>query len=207
MTLPHKRVMQYYFALGLPEEQVLRLLEIDAMPLPTEAEMAEIRFRLDLPENFRAHDRQHEASTGWMRAKKIEGLFRGDAAPMRAFELLRSPAREIIEILLAGGWSHGSIAKYLAESDLGGTTEEAAISWFASLFWAVSEMRLTVLVGSFLPRHHLGDLLAPVLEGGVEEARKTADVILNRLRRERVLLLRQRPVLSGGGHQGQHPAP
>ena len=198
MTLPYERLTQYYFALGMPEEQVLRLLAIDQMPLPSEAELAEIRFTMDLPDTFRPYDRRHKPSVEWLELTKLTGLFSGYPAPLRAFELLRSPAREIIEILLLGGWSHSSVVKFLSVNDMG-TAEDDDIAWFGHLFWSIGEVRLSTLIGSFLPRHHLGDLLFPILERGPEEARKTAEIVLNRLRKEQVLLLRQKRVMVDGG--------
>jgi hypothetical protein len=184
--MPQNRYLTYLLAvLGCNEDQVRRVMEIDHMVLPTDAEIAEVRFGLDLPGVFRPFDERHRDSIMWLGSRGILVLSRSERSVVNAFELLRGPARDIVEVLITGGWSHASVAGFVNERKLGECGEED-IFRFQSMFWSVTELQLKQLL-DFFSRHPSGNVLVDVLDGGPGRAREVAEVLAHRLCRHREL--------------------
>ena len=203
MTLPYDRFVWYLFALGMSQDQVIQLLENDKMVVPTEAELAEIKFKMDLPEAFCFYDTKDKHGHDWITTRKLVSVFRGLPVSVRAFDLLRSPFRDVIEVLVAGGWRHSSVAEFLKENELATDVTAADIEFFAHMFWSLSAVPLAHLVTSVLPRHPLGDTLVRVLEKGPDEARTAAEIVVNRLRRHWEFFPKERIEVAGGDQYTQ----
>jgi hypothetical protein len=86
--MPWSRYLNYLLAvLGLDEDQVRRVMEMDQMVVPTDAEIAEARFGLNLPKDFTPFNEMHGKSIMWLGNHGLLHLSRGRVFTQGAFLL------------------------------------------------------------------------------------------------------------------------
>ena len=187
MKYPHRRFLVYLMALGFTDEEVVRLVEMDDLVVPSEPELCRLRFRLaDKPEPYNPFDPRNKASSQWLQEVQILDLVRGKKFIGEAFSILRSPIlRHPVEILTLGGHSESTTRDFLAKRHLPDVSLDG-ISAFNLYLWDVPSLSVAEWA-DLLHLHPRGRVYEGLLSGGPEQALKMADVFVNRLRKPQVI--------------------
>ncbi len=198
MKLPHHRFLDYLLLLGLQDDEVVRMLELDDLVPPEPAELARARFDLaDRPTPFRLMDQGHRPSQAWLMEKGVSGLLKDKPAAREALRILRSPVlRQPTEILLLGGHPPGLVLKFNLEHDLPAVSEDG-VAHFQYYMWDIKHLA-TDDWAVFLRRHPEGEIYLEVLGHGSSKALTVADVFAARVKKAPVFTTLPGGVRGGG---------
>ena len=192
MKLPHTRFVVYQIIVGLSDKEIARLLLMDGLVVPDEAEFARLRFSIADRPPFNPFDPEDRASVEWLRAQRLLGLLRGSTESREALRILRSPVvRRPIEMLLLGGCAASTVKRFLKERNLPARNlpevSEDGIAAFGSYCWDVGALDLAEWC-LFLERYPAGEVYKDVMSGGPDKAIESADAFVARARSNPVII-------------------
>jgi len=187
MMFPHDRYLTYLVVLGLSDEEISRLLEMDGLVVPDEAEFSRLRYELaDRPQPFKPFDPEDEATMEWLQSQHLLGLLRGKDSSTEAFRILRSPVlRHPIEMLLLGGHSTSTVLQFLQERRLPKASGRG-VAVYGNYFWNVPGLDLAEWA-MFLDRYSVGDSFQTILSAEPDKVIAMADVFVERMKPEQVV--------------------